>query len=88
MVRGLIQIRENKSGKKRLVPMNAPVRMFLSGWKRKSENSVFPNQKKACDSPGLITLKNMKLYLSKTIAGICFAEILSAHLLYLVADLR
>lgn len=42
--RGFIQIRESKSGGKRVVPMNATVRMLLGNSKRKSEY-VFPSPK-------------------------------------------
>jgi integrase len=42
--RGLIQIRESKSDKKRVVPMNATVRMMLASLKRKSE-FIFPSPK-------------------------------------------
>ena len=42
--RGLIQIRESKSGKKRLVPMNETVRQLFADLKRKSE-FVFPSPK-------------------------------------------
>ncbi|MGI8466877.1 MAG: site-specific integrase [Pyrinomonadaceae bacterium] len=40
--RALIQVRESKSGKKRLVPMNRSVRNLFNGLKRKSEY-VFPS---------------------------------------------
>jgi len=43
-VRRLLQIRESKSGKKRLVPMNITVKTLLSELKRKSEY-VFPSPK-------------------------------------------
>ncbi len=42
--RGLIKVRESKSGKSRSVPMNSTVRVLLSGIKRKSEY-VFPSPK-------------------------------------------
>jgi integrase len=42
--RNLIQIRESKSGKKRLVPMNETMRNLLGNLKRKSE-FVFPSPK-------------------------------------------
>lgn len=42
--RGLVQVRESKSGKKRIVPLNATVRTMLDGLKRKSEY-VFPSPK-------------------------------------------
>jgi len=42
--RGLVQVRESKSGKKRIVPMNATVRTLLGGLKRTSEY-VFPSPK-------------------------------------------
>lgn len=43
-VRGLVQVRESKSDKKRIVPMNATVKTLLSGIKRKSEY-IFPSPK-------------------------------------------
>lgn len=43
-VRGFLQIKESKSGKKRLVPMNATVRTLLSSLMKKSE-FVFPSPK-------------------------------------------
>lgn len=42
--RGLVQVRESKSGKKRIMPMNATVRTLLNGIKRKNEY-VFPSPK-------------------------------------------
>ncbi|MGI8468349.1 MAG: tyrosine-type recombinase/integrase [Pyrinomonadaceae bacterium] len=42
--RGMLQVRESKSGKKRVVPMNATIRNLLSGLKRKSEY-IFPSPK-------------------------------------------
>lgn len=42
--RGLIQVRESKSGKKRLIPMNDTVRTLLNGLKQHSEY-VFPSPK-------------------------------------------
>jgi integrase len=42
--RGVIQVRESKSGKSRSVPMNATVKKLLFGIKRKSEY-VFPSPK-------------------------------------------
>lgn len=42
--RGMIQVRESKSNKKRLVPMNTTIRTMLQGLKRKSEY-VFPSPK-------------------------------------------
>lgn len=42
--RGLIQIRESKTNKKRLIPMNSTVNKLLNGLKRKSE-FVFPSPK-------------------------------------------
>ena len=42
--RGLVQIRESKSGKKRFVPMNETIRKFLNERKRASEY-VFPSPK-------------------------------------------
>lgn len=43
-VRRLIQVRESKTNKKRLVPVNETVRVLLDGLKRKSEY-VFPSPK-------------------------------------------
>lgn len=40
--RGLIQVRESKSNKKRMIPMNATVKMLLGGLKRKNEY-IFPS---------------------------------------------
>lgn len=42
--RGLIQVRESKSNKKRFIPMNETIRNLLNGLKRKSE-FVFPSPK-------------------------------------------
>ncbi|HSK71835.1 MAG TPA: site-specific integrase [Pyrinomonadaceae bacterium] len=42
--RGMIQVRESKSNKKRLVPMNTTIRTLLQNLKRKSEY-VFPSPK-------------------------------------------
>ena len=42
--RGLIQVRESKSNKKRFIPINATVQKLLNGLKRKSE-FVFPSPK-------------------------------------------
>lgn len=42
--RGLIQIRESKSGKKRVVPINVTIKMLLDDLKPKSEY-VFPSPK-------------------------------------------
>jgi len=43
-IRGMIQVRESKSNKKRLIPMNLTVRTMLQNFKRKSE-FVFPSPK-------------------------------------------
>lgn len=42
--RGLIQVRESKSGKKRFIPINATVKKLLNNLKRKNE-FVFPSPK-------------------------------------------
>jgi integrase len=72
-IRGLIQIRESKSGKKRFVPMNEIIRVLLDGRKRTSEY-VFPSPK---TNGKLDNIKRSfgSALLAAEIKGFCFHDL-------------